>query len=267
MPNAQPISVKRYHTFLVKKFLSMERFTKQDMVAAFGDSGNFNTYWTKKIRPLLFECDGGFRLSEYFRKFLDYNEFAKHWSQTSRILADYEPVQKKEFICFQLLLPLSNELILRQALDDLFYTDRLVRRIKVIERSELLDKFPMEKNESESAYYNRITSEFAKLFGGYSISHVNGRYRGLDIVTSAEAADLIMTKGITYLFDETTAIIRFIKPIEEHEKDKIDEIEWIFQKTFMQTILESVNGEAEIWLMETGLIHRLLIWKRRVAQE
>ena len=208
MPDAQPISVKRYHTFLVKKFLSMERFTKQDMIGTFGESGNFHTYWAKKIRPLLLECDGGFRLSEYFRKFLDYNEFAKHWSQTSRILADYEAVQKKEFICFQLLLPLSNELILRQALDDLFYTDRLVRRIKVINKSEILRKFPMEGSESESAYYNRITSEFAKLFGGYSISHVNGRYRGLDIVTSAEAADLIMKRGITYLFDETTAIIR-----------------------------------------------------------
>jgi hypothetical protein len=32
---------------------------------------------------------------------------------------------------------------------------------------------------------------------------------------------------------------------------------------FMNAILESINGEAEIWLMESGIESHLYAWERR----
>ena len=69
-------------------------------------------------------------------------------------------------------------------------------------------------------------------------------------------------KGVNYLFDETTAIIRFIKPITVVEKERLDLIRWTFMRTFVDAILESVNGEAEIWLLETGVSNLLHTWSK-----
>lgn len=86
-----------------------------------------------------------------------------------------------------------------------------------------------------------------------------------------------------YLVDETTAIVRFIfpcgKPIrrksgsvadfDDPERDSTDQdgreeakkIRWFFNALFVQSVLQVVNGEAEIWMVESGLQNRLHIWR------
>lgn len=261
MAKEQPISVEGYHRFLVAKFISMEPFKKEDMRGTFNLDNNFNTYWTKKIRPVLVPCEGGFRVSEYFRKYLDHSEFSKHWSQSGKYLSKYTP-ETREYLSFQFFLPLANELILKQTLDDLFYNERLIRRIKTINKSELNSNYPKDGAESDLGYLQRIAKAVSSLFSGYSLSHVNGRFRGQDLMSLDEAKVFTSEKGIHYLFDETTAIIRFIKPLTTQEKENLELIRWTFMRVFVDAILESVNGEAEIWLLETGVSNLLYSWSK-----
>ncbi len=38
-------------------------------------------------------------------------------------------------------------------------------------------------------------------------------------------------------------------------------IRWFFNELFVQSILEVVNGEDEIWLLESGIQNQLHIYK------
>lgn len=266
--------VKIIHDFLREKFESLEFFSKDDLEAIVEDKKNFKYYFSKKIVPLLIKNSASeFRVSEYFRRLKKLGDFEKHFSQSTKVQVEYTPNERR-FISFQFFLPLANELILRDSLDSLFYSDRIKRRMKVVDRIELEECFPKSGGESEDQYIDRVIGEIAIIFGGYSVSHVSGRFRGEDIMDFETAAEKIKTDGIKYLYDETTAVIRFIIPLEiENEPGKVEKqkkvdleeveiIRWVFMKIFVQTILESVSGEAEIWLLETGVKNRLYSWQR-----
>ena len=72
----------------------------------------------------------------------------------------------------------------------------------------------------------------------------------------AEAAG-IQESGGRYLIDETTAVTRFIFPCGGDAQV----IRWFFEALFVQSIIQVVNGEAEIWMVESGLVNQLHIWK------
>ena len=84
-----------------------------------------------------------------------------------------------------------------------------------------------------------------------------GRFRGEDLCTRAEAAALEKTGR--HLIDETTAVTRFIFPCDEPGEMK--QVRWFFDRLFIQSIIEVVNGEDEIWMVESGMENRLHIWK------
>jgi hypothetical protein len=86
--------------------------------------------------------------------------------------------------------------------------------------------------------------------------------------------------GDRYLIDETTAIVRFIFPcgkplrrppadFDDPEPDHSDttgleeakHVRWFFKALFVQSIIQVVNGEAEIWMVESGSRNRLHIWR------
>lgn len=62
-----------------------------------------------------------------------------------------------------------------------------------------------------------------------------------------------------YLIDETTAVTRFIFPCENDTE--ADQVEFFFTNLFVRAIIEVVNGEDEIWMVETGLKNQLHIWR------
>jgi len=92
-------------------------------------------------------------------------------------------------------------------------------------------------------------------------------------------------KGDEYLIDETTAIVRFIfhvgipiknrvlfniEQFDEKLEDNVDktpilieanQIRFIFKNLFVKSILDLINGEDEIWMLESGIRNRLYIWK------
>lgn len=93
---------------------------------------------------------------------------------------------------------------------------------------------------------------------GYSISHVGGRFRAGKIASLAGAAKVQLGGG-RYLIDETTAIVRFIFPCKNRKE--AETVEWFFRFLFVESILQVVNGEDEIWMVESGIWNRLHIWR------
>lgn len=97
----------------------------------------------------------------------------------------------------------------------------------------------------------------------------------------------MLSKGRHYLIDETTAIVKFIFPLgqayesedvnynleifdrkkvdDENSDDKeISKVRFLFKNLFVKAILELVNGEDEIWMIESGLNKsKLYIWRNK----
>ena len=64
-------------------------------------------------------------------------------------------------------------------------------------------------------------------------------------------------RGGRYLIDETTAIVRFIFPCDGDEET----IRWFFNTLFVESIIQVVAGEEQIWMVESGMENRLHIWR------
>ncbi len=272
--------------FLPRHFQSQDLFTKADLRAAVPEWSNssLNTYWSKQIKRLLAPAGRGkFRVSEAFRPYSNWQSFKKNIaSQVRRIYSDYTSLTYDNLIIYEFYMPLTNEGHLRTALDALFYKDTILGRLKTIGHETVLKHFPIQSEESESAYLNRVCEWISSQFGGYSISHVNGRFRANDLATMNDVAE-IQKVGEKYLIDETTAVVRFIFPCggairrktpisgadfedEEYrtydsEPDDASIIRWFFRVLFVQSILQVVNGEDEIWMVESGMRTRLHIWR------
>ncbi len=158
--------------------------------------------------------------------------------------------QKHEMVrIYDFYLPLKNENLLRQNLDELFYKDTLKKRLQAINLEDLTPIYTKENDEDEKDYYDRLTNQASDLFWGYSISHVGGRFRtGDKILSKIEAAEEL---GKAYLVDETTAVVRFIFPHEDNKKEYHEKLDRLFQLLFVKAITEATPDEDEIWLLES----------------
>ena len=274
---------ERAYIFLKEKFENQERFTKVQFNTFVGWGKNIDTYWSKKIKTLLIEEKSFFRVSEVFRRVLTKEKFEKHISQSSRVSMNFNTFSFKNVILFDFFLPLSNELYLREALDALFYKDSVLRRLKSVSIDKLYKKFEKNNADTLETYYLKICDWISNKFGGYSISHVNGRFRADKLMTLKEVSEKLVSNGYKYLVDETTGIVRFIFPCgksteklflssddyydnllkdsdELEIKDEAEKIRWVFYVLFVQSIIEIINGEDEIWMLESGYRTRLHIW-------
>jgi hypothetical protein len=271
MPKPSAKDHARIHRFLKSKFDSLDFFAKQDLQAMVPPGSGSADLWNRKLLPLLVQAEGNrFRVSEFFRKFLDKEVFLRYLSESPRATVQYRR-QVKKHASFRLLLPLANELVLRDTLDYLFYSDRIARRIGILDRTILEAHFPKAAGEREAGYRKRIAEDIAGYFGGYSVHNVAGRFRGGRLLEYEEAASLSRHAGKKYVFDETSAAIDFVVPIavegagpdpEGFLRAEVLKIRWLFMELLMNAILESINGEAEIWLMESGVESHIYTWKR-----
>lgn len=277
---------KNAYLFLKKKFETQDSFTKKEFNDYVGWGDNIGTYWSKKIKTLLIEDAGKFRVSEVFRRVLTEENFERHISQSSHVSTDFKTFSYKNVIQFDFFLPLSNELYLRDSLDALFYKDSILRRLKSVAIDKLSSRLNKMPNEDLDSYFDRICDWISKKFGGYSVSHVNGRFRADYLMSLKDVSEKLTSHGYKYLIDETTAIVRFIIPCgqpterlflsskdyydeilsEDQDESEINEeankIRWFFYILFVQSIIEVINGEDEIWMLESGYKSRLHIWSK-----
>jgi hypothetical protein len=178
-------------------------------------------------------------------------------------------------------MPLRNEEYLREALDMLFYKDSIKFRLKAVKLERLAQMFPKKENEDAEGHLERLCKWLSKKFVGYSVHHVNGRFRISRLKTRAEAFDSCRKNTEPYLADETTAVVKFVIPcgkasdtrgalsdglVTEASKKDVEEakrIRWFFNTLFVNSILEVVNAEDEIWLLESGMYNQLHTWKAK----
>ena len=89
---------------------------------------------------------------------------------------------------------------------------------------------------------------------------MSGRFRAEKLGNMAEVTT-IQAEGGRYLIDETTAITRFIFPCKD--TDEAELVSWFFELPYIKSVIDVVNGEAEIWMTESGQRNRLHVWKVR----
>jgi len=201
----------------------------------------------------------------------------------------YRHLRYEQLVTYEFLLPLTREDRLRRALDGLFYSDTIERRLREIGLEAMEAIAPRAPGMSDAAYTAEILALVSSRFIGYSISHVNGRYRAADLLSRRAAGELLAEEG-RYLVDETTAVVRFLikcnstraeydphlpaafraltraqdepSPAAGDVADEIRLIRALFFALFAEAVVHSVEGEDEIWLLEDGPGRRLYVWER-----
>jgi hypothetical protein len=251
---------KALYGFLVEHLQSLEPFTKKDIqnLTGWSDSA-LDTYWSKQFKNFLEPVEGGkFRVRDRFRQFLDWKKFKSLVTQV-KVAPSYAPTVYDNFVTYEFYLPLAHENALRTTLDSLFYEDIVFPRLVRIGAKRIAQSFPkgLFDKDSDDVIYKKAAAFVAEKFGGYSIYHVDGRFRAGDFTTQLKAIEG-QIKGQRYLIDETTAVVRFIFPCKKEEAELI---QFMFEELFMNAITEQISGEDEVWVVETGLRNRVHKWK------
>ncbi|HKY42201.1 MAG TPA: hypothetical protein VJM50_03850 [Pyrinomonadaceae bacterium] len=247
--------------FLTAHLQSQETFTKEEFKRETGwiTGSTFDTYWRKQFKSFVEPIGKGrYHVRETFRPYMTWQKFRQHVTQVRQVVSDYSPLIFENVLIYEFFLPLTNEAHLRTTLDSLFYKDRIVARLKTIGVPALRSHLPVRDAESEPAYIERIVALIERTFVGYSIFHVNGRFRAEPLSDQDQVAK-IQKEGRRYLIDETTAVAKFIFPCKD--KLEADQTQYLFEALFVRSIIQLVNGEEEIWMVESGLRNRVHVWR------
>lgn len=254
------LSWRKARRFLNEHFQSQEPFTKQQFQQfAAWTEGTLDTYWPKQIKPFVVDIGGGnYRVSEAYRPYMTWKRFQRHATQVRPIAADYTKTEYDRVIVYEFFMPLTNETALRTTLDALFFKDNVIPKLKALGLDAVSQQIPRQPDEGEGAFLDRLCEWIGDHFGGYSIYHVDGRFLAGKMLSRDEAAER-ETGGQRYLVDETTAVTRFVFPCETDEE--AEQVRYFFNELFVQTIIQLVNAEDQIWMVETGMQNRVHIWK------
>ncbi len=264
MPSDEP--QRRAFKFLSERLQSQETFTRAEFQKATGWSGrSFNTYLSKQFRPFLESVGSGkYRVSEAFRPFVTWRKFRQHVTQVRRVVTDYSPITFDSVLIYEFFMPLTHENALRTTLDSLFFKDTVLARLRTLGLEKIQQYFSRKNEESDDQYLDGLCGWIEQKFQGYSISHVDGRFRAERLSTQDEVAQ-IQKQGRRYLIDETTAVTRFIFPCQD--KTEAEKVRFLFRELFVRSIIQLVNGEDEIWMVESGMINRVHVWKAAEEEE
>lgn len=167
-------------------------FTAADieLVAAW-KPGSFSTYRTKHLRDYVSRVGKArFRVGPRFLRMTE-DQFAEIVGQSRKTIALFQRAVVHAAVKYEFLLPLTNERRLREALDELFYREPLEQRAREIGREALVKILPSKDGESDKAYFTRVADRVGSLLAGYSIGHVDGRFRAGPLLTYADAAEVV----------------------------------------------------------------------------
>ena len=255
-------SQRRVFEFLRDRLRDQQAFSKEELRAVTNWSANaFRTYWSKQFQHFMVEArNGRYRVAESFRPYITWVQFRSHVTQMRRPpgVAAYERHEYELVRIFEFYLPLTHEHALKNTLDGLFFKDIIVPKLRAIGVEDLSARIGKGEKESEEVYFDRLCEFLGKKFGGYSVYHVDGRFRMQPLSDRVQAAHLEIN-GSPYLMDETTAVSRFILPCDSHDEAEL--VWFFFQRLFIDSILQRVNGEVEIWMVEMGMFQRVWVWR------
>lgn len=281
-------STKKAYEFLRECATSGEVFTIDELAQASGWSQtSVKTYLSKKLGQLVERLDNGeLRAKREILK-LPVEGFLGHMTQVKPVFTSYTRQKYEHILTYEFLLPLTREDKLRRSLDALFFTDTIKTRLQEIGLDALDSVIHRSSTMDDDAYISSVIQQAQKIASGYSISHASGRFRASALLTRAEAGNVIAQDG-RYLVDETVAVVRFIIPLDagvakygssfddiftavvQTEPTDQDALQAeltanrvLFFQLFVEAIVRTVDGEDEIWLIETAPAgRRLFTWSR-----
>lgn len=279
MPGKKRAAQQAAHRFLHDNAANGTAFTFLDLATSVGwTERTAGDYASKHFGAYLTKVDEDrYRVLPAFKR-VTLDEFLDLVTQVKKPIATYERSTSDALVTYEFLLPLTKEDKLRDALDELFYADTLAQLVG--EMKELLPAiFPRNSDELDDTYEARAVAMVAKLIGGYSVSHVSGRFRFASTIASREEAARSLVAKKRYLIDETTAIVRFIIPCpssktthgasfdvaatpmqtdpKKFEAD-VRLIRGFFINIFVEAVVRTIKGEDLIWLLEDSPFGRRL---------
>ena len=259
-------------------------------LTGWGENTFRNTNYGKYYRDFMEKLPKGYRVYAHFLQ-VTRDDFFTHVTQSNPYFGKYKRSRFDRVSIYEFLLPLTREDKLRIALDNLFFKDAIVQlahdvNIEALKKVvETYDEYQNRTFEFKSIedFRERLATFVGDLFGGYSIHHVNGRYKTDSLITSAQVSEWQLRHGRKYIHDETTACVRFIIPLPS-SKSLLDDhsfpydtegrsstkalyheyalIRALFFEFFAETIVRTVRGEEEIWLLEHTNEQRLYVWEK-----
>jgi len=267
---------RKAYAFLLRHARSQKQFTAKELGDAVGWAGSTpGTNLGKQLRSVVERSGDRYRVKRNFIH-LKEDDFVKRTSQKENILPSYVRTSYDSVLIYEFLMPLTREDLLRQALDRLFFRDTLEEQLSLLGVSTFHSVIPQKESETPEQYARRVAEKVSEYFGGYSITHVSGRFRVRDLLDQSDAV------GKRYIIDETTAVVRFIIPLERtatrHEQvfdpalsrrdgkeivgSEVSLIRTLFFTVFAEVVVHSVQGEDQIWLLEAlDGYQRLYKWK------
>ena len=273
-------NIQRTFNFLVKHAKGKTSFTAEQLSSETGWSASeTQENISDRLSDLVYkEGENYFVKLEILR--VRFDDFKELLFQKKRLFTDYVLEVSPSILIYEFFMPLSREDRLREALDNLFYRDTIEQRIQEIGVPQIREGLHLPPDTSED-HINQLVIDFMEgTLGGYSIYMVNGRYRA-DALASREEVVVRPFADGPYIIDETTAIVRFILPVETDtgnfeygkvlepasiEKDtekRAEVMRWLFLNFFAETLIRVVQKEDEIWLVESGMRSAFYRWIRR----
>lgn len=266
--------------FLLKQAQGRKTFSAEELSAESGWSiAETKELFTNRLSDLVYEeGDKYFAKPEILRVRLD--DFKELLHQKKRLFTDYALEVSPSILIYEFFMPLSREDRLREALDNLFYKDTIEQRIQEIGFSRIRDGLILPSDYSEEKIRQLVFDFMESTIGGYSVYLVNGRYRADELASREEVINRSPAYG-PYIVDETTAIVRFILPVETDAgkfeygkilepasiatdtKKRADQLRWLFLNFFAEALIRVVQKEDEIWLLESGMRSAFYRWIRR----
>lgn len=276
------------HQFLLEMRREAQSFSKDDFRRAVNSDEMFERYWLSGFVQLLDKVDDvgpeRFIVGSGFGGCMGRGEFVGRMLGMQREDFRYSVATHSEVINYEFFMPLVHVKNLKVELDSLFFKDTILNRLEALGLPEVQWHFPKIENENDADYLERLYGWLGDKFGGYSMSKVDGRFRMSPLKPRAEAVAALMGRGEKYLVDEQTVVVRFIfkcgksaaqsypgyvgrceLPSANDGRDVTGDahlVQYFFWKLFVESVIKSVNGEAEIWLVESGMRSCLHVWSR-----
>jgi transcriptional regulator with XRE-family HTH domain len=181
--------------FFGDHFREDKPFTQADLAAKTGWSPKTaSTYLSKHFEPFIKpvppirkgqqQKHQAFRVTDVLLMIGKWTKFRRHVSQKRKLTYQYDRSVYQTVLMFEFFLPLTNETVLRNELDALIFKNTIQKKLLTIGLVELKSQIGPSPEESDKDYLDRVVTWFGQQVRGYSVSHVNGRFRGEDVVLS-----------------------------------------------------------------------------------
>ncbi|MBC8335259.1 MAG: hypothetical protein ISR59_04475 [Anaerolineales bacterium] len=276
----KPQTIKETFDFLVQHALEKTFFSAQSLA----EKAEWNLAETEEniIYQLsdLIEAKGKQYLAKPEILRVRLSDFKELLHQKKRLFTDYILEVSPSILIYEFFMPLSREDRLREALDNLFYRDTIEQRVQEIGLAQIRAGLNLSADYSDEKIRQLVFDFMESTIGGYSIYLVNGRYRADQLASRAEVVNRPFAYG-PYIVDETTAIVRFILPVETdagkfahgnilepatvsldtQKRSKL--VRWLFLNFFAEALIRVVQNEDEIWLLESGMRSAFYRWIKR----